>query len=185
MKFAKIIIAVLSALTLSVSSFAADKTVGATNAPVAVETVAAPAPANAWVVSLGGSGDTVTSGDSKTAFGADLSVGRTGHLLLPLEAGVRQGISYNTTAVYSTRVYADWTVLSLAQKTVDVFAGANIGLTYGDIQAAWTAAPEAGLRWWVKKDVAVLARAEFPFQLNDTADYTDTIKYFLGFQVKF
>ncbi len=174
MKFAKIIIAVLSALVLSVSSIT-----GVTNSPVVSET------SNAWVVSLGGSGSTATVGDHDTSVGADISIGRTGNLLLPLEAGVRQGISYDSTAVFTTKLYADWTVLSIAQNTLDVFAGANVGVTYGDVQAAWTAAPEAGLRWWIKKDVAVLARAEFPFQIDDGAKFTDSVRYFIGFQIRF
>jgi hypothetical protein len=186
MKFAKTIIAVLSALALSVSTFAAGTTVGATNAPVAVETVAAPTTANAWVVSLGGVGESVTAGDTETVFGVDLSVGYTGQLLLPLEAGVRQGVSYDGDGtVLNTRLYGDWTLVSLAKNTFDVFAGANVGVTYGDLQSVWTAAPEAGLRWWVKDDVSILFRAEFPFRLNDGAEFTDSIRYFVGFQVKF
>lgn len=184
-KFTNMFVGVFCALLLVTSTFAADTVSASTNAPVAVESVAAPITPGAWVISLGGAGSSTTTGNSDTTFGADLSVGRTGTLLLPLEAGVRQGISYDTTAIFSTKLYADWTVLSLAQNTLDVFVGANAGLTYGDIQTVWNAAPEAGLRWWLKKDVAFLVRAEFPFQLNDGADYTDTVRYFLGFQVSF
>lgn len=138
-----------------------------------------------WVVSLGGSGSTVTVEDHDTAIGADLSVGYTGKLLLPLEGGIRQGFSYDNSAVFSTKAYADFTLFSFANKAFDVFVGGNVGIAYGDIQAAWTAAPEGGLRWWVKKDVAVLVRAEAPFQLDDGFRFTDNVRYFLGFQVKF
>lgn len=184
-KFANVIIGVFCALLIATSAIATDTVSATTNAPVAVETVSAPAAANAWVVSLGGAGSTATIGDHNTSVGVDLSVGRTGNLLLPLEAGVRQSFSYDSTAVYSTKLYADWTVLSVANNAVDVFVGGNAGLTYGDIQSVWTAAPEAGLRWWVKKDVAVLVRSEFPFQLNDRAEFSDSVRYFLGFQVSF
>ena len=184
-KFTNMLVGVFCALLLVTSTFAADTVSASTNAPVAVETVAAPVTPGAWVISLGGAGSTTTTGNSDTLFGADLSVGYTGKLLLPLEGGVRQGISYDSTAVFSTKLYADWTLFSFATDRVDVFAGANAGLTYGDVQATWTAAPEAGLRLWVKHDVSVLLRAEFPFQLNDGAEYTDTVRYFLGFQVKF
>jgi hypothetical protein len=139
----------------------------------------------AWTVSLGGTGSTVTVDDHDTSVGADLSVGHTGKLLLPVEVGVRQGVSYDSTAVYSTRLYSDWTLFSVAKNTLDVFVGANVGVVYGDVQTAWTAAPETGLRWWVKNDVAVLVRAEAPFQLDSGAEFTDSVKYFLGFQIRF
>ena len=174
-------VGVFCALLLVTSTFAADVVSTSTNVPV----VTTPVAPGAWVISLGGSGATTTTGNNDTSLGADLSVGRTGNLLLPLEAGVRQGISYDSTVVLSTKLYADWTLFSFATDRVDVFAGANVGLTYGDVQATWTASPEAGLRLWVKRDVAVLLRAEFPFQLNDESKYTDTVRYFLGFQVKF
>ncbi len=138
-----------------------------------------------WVISLGGSGSTATVEDHNTAIGADLSVGYTGKLLLPVEGGIRQGFSYDDSAVFSTKVYADFTLFSFANKAFDVFVGANVGIAYGDIQSVWTAAPEGGLRWWLKEDVAILLRAEAPFQLDSGAQFTDSVRYFLGFQVKF
>ena len=57
------------------------------------DVVSTPVAAEAWTVSLGGVGSSVTSGDTATVFGADLSVGRTGKLLLPIEGGLRQSIS--------------------------------------------------------------------------------------------
>jgi hypothetical protein len=183
-KFTNMLVGVFCALLLGASTFAADTVSASTNAPVSVETVAVPVTPNAWVISLGGTGNTVTINDHDTTVGADISVGRTGTLLLPLEGGVRQGFSYDSTAVFSTKLYANWTLFSFATDRVDVFAGANAGATYGDIQTVWTAAPEAGLRLWVKQDVAVLLRAEFPFQLNDGAEFTDSVRYFLGFQVR-
>lgn len=138
-----------------------------------------------WVVSLGGTGSTKTVADHNTTVGADLSVGYIGKLLLPVEGGVRQGFSYDDGAVFSTKPYADFTLFSFANKAFDVFIGGNVGITYGDIQANWTAAPEGGLRWWVKKDVSVLFRTEAPFQLDSGARFTDNVRYFLGFQVKF
>jgi opacity protein-like surface antigen len=136
-----------------------------------------------WVVSLGGAGATVTSGDTSTGFGADLSVGYTGEVILPVELGLRQGITYSDSdTILSTKVYADWTLFTV--KTVDVFAGGNAGLAYGNTKPEWELAPEAGVRWWVKDDVAVLGRVEVPFDM-DGWEYKDTVRYFLGFQVKF
>lgn len=136
-----------------------------------------------WVVSLGGAGATVTSGDTSTGFGADLSVGYTGKVLLPVEIGIRQGITYDgDDTLLSTRVYADWTLFTV--KTVDVFAGGAAGITYGNTKPIWTIAPEAGLRWWVKNDVAVIGRVEVPFDMVEW-EYNDVLRYFIGFQVKF
>lgn len=148
------------------------------------DVVSTPVAAEAWTVSLGGVGSTVTSGDTATAFGADLSIGRTGNLLLPVEGGIRQGVSYDgdSTTLGTTKVYLDWTLFTV--KTVDVFVGGNAGVTYGNTKPQWEIAPEAGVRWWLKDDVAVLARAEYPFDL-DGWDQKDTLRYFLGFQVKF
>ena len=151
------------ALTLSPAAFAEDE--------------------NQWTLSLGGSGATVTTDNGATGFGADLSIGHTGKLLLPIEAGVRQGIAYNSSdVVLNTKVYADFTLLSV--KAFDVFAGGNIGAYYGDTPVLWRIAPEAGIRLWLKDDVGILARAEAPFDLEGWK-YQDNIRYFLGFQVKF
>lgn len=172
-KFTKLFVGVFCALLLVNSVIQA--------ADVAVVKDTAP---DAWTFSLGGVGRTTTSGNVGTSAGVDLSVGRTGHLLLPLEAGVRQGVTYDgdATTVFNTRVYADWTLFTV--KKVDVFAGGNVGLTYGNITPAWNAAPEVGARWWLKKDVAVLARAETPFNLTE-GKYSKNVDYFLGFQIKF
>lgn len=195
-KFTKTIVGVFCALLLVTSAFAADTAVKATNAPVAVETVKATnAPAfaylwtqpkvqeEAWVLTLGGAGSSKTGSDSSSAFGVDLSIGRTGHLLLPLEAGLRQSVSYNDSdTTLNTRLYSDWTLLTY--KKLDLFAGGAVGLQYGNQKPSWEIAPEAGLRYWLKKDVAVVGRAEVPWDL-DGWEFKDTVRYFLGFQVKF
>jgi hypothetical protein len=143
------------------------------------------APTESWVLSLGGAGSTVTKGDTGTQFGVDLSLGHTGHLVLPLEAGLRQGVTYDgsSTTIGTTKLYSDWTLFTVL-KTLDVFVGGNVGLSYGNTTVLWTAAPEAGARLWLKKDVAVLARVEVPFDLNG-GKYTDTLRYSLGVAVKF
>lgn len=172
----KKMIGIMAAVTtLTLSAISADTT----------NTTTSLAP-EAWVVSLGGVGQTATTENSPTAVGVDLSVGRTGHLLLPLEFGVRQSVSWDSedSANFSTKLYSDFTLFTVAQETLDVFVGANVGIAYGDMQAEYSAAPEAGLRWWVKRDVAVLLRVEAPFRLNDTPEFTDTLRYFLGFQIR-
>lgn len=171
---------ILSLVLLTcVAAFAAD-----TNAVLKIDK---PAPAEQWVLSLGGSGSTTTTGNSESLFGADISIGRTGHLLLPLEGGLRQGFYYNSAAddnetLFSTKGYLDVTVLTY--KKLDLFAGGSVGLTYGNTKPIWTAGPEAGLRFWIKKDVSILGRVEYPFDL-DNSRAEDVLKYFLGLQVKF
>ena len=173
MKNYKWIVGTLCAVVLAVStSVYADDTIGE---PVVSE---------AWTVSLGGSGTTATTGDDGTAFGADFSIGRTGKLLLPVEGGLRQGVSYDgdSTTLATTRVYLDWTLFTV--KSVDVFAGGNVGVTYGNTKPQWEIAPEAGVRVWLKDDVAVLGRAEYPFDLDGWTE-KDVVRYFLGLQVRF
>lgn len=136
-----------------------------------------------WVVSLGGVGSTVTSGNNGTGFGADLSIGRTGHLLMPLEAGIRQNITYTgSDTLLTTAAYCDWTLLTY--KKLDLFGGLNVGMTYGNTKPLFTAAPEGGVRWWVKKDVAIQLRAAVPFNISN-GDFLNAVQYTLGFQVKF
>ena len=187
MKNLKWAIAACMAL-FTLSAFSADTanhTYAVPPVPVASDYNKEVAPTNPemWVVSLGGVGSTITSGDSKTGFGVDLSVGRTGHLLLPLEAGIRQNVSYNgSDTLLTTAVYSDWTLLTY--KKLDLFGGLNVGMTYGNTKPLFTAAPEGGIRWWVKKDVAIQLRAAVPFNLSN-GDFLDRVQYTLGFQVKF
>ena len=155
---------------------------------VATLTVSAFADTNSterWTVSLGGAGATTTVSNGTTGVGADIGVGYLTKVLLPLEVGVRQGVTYsNDDVILNSRVYGDFTVLSVFNKRVDLFVGGNVGATYGGSDVDWTIAPEAGLRWWLKRDVGVVARAEVPFNLEGW-DYQNTVRYFLGFQVKF
>lgn len=161
------------AIIATATAFAADTNV-----------VKATPSAESWVFSLGGAGSTVTTSGGDTAFGVDLGLGRTGHLLLPIEAGVRQSVSYNDgSTLLNTRLYNDWTLLSGFNKRVDLFAGGAVGLQYGNQTPSWELAPEAGVRLWLKKDVAVLARAEVPFDV-DGWKYKETVRYFVGLSVK-
>jgi len=176
-RFTKWIVGALCAVALVTSTFAA----------TVATAKAAPAPtvqAESWMLTLGGVGNTATS-DASTAFGLDISLGRTGHWLLPIEAGLRQSISYGDgDTTLNTRFYNDWTLVSLFDKKVDLFGGGAIGLQYGNQKPSWEIAPEAGARWWIKKDVAILGRVEVPWDMGQW-EFKDTVRYFLGFQVKF
>lgn len=207
-KFSKIIVGVFCALLLATSAFAADTAVKATNAPVAVTTTPSTGLSYlweqpkvedpSWVFAIGGSGATGLKGNSETAFGLNLQLGRTAQLLLPFEYGVRQSFSYasstpqsactiggddDSSTLFTTKLYADWTLLTY--KKLDLFAGGNVGLTYGNTSPLWTAAPETGLRFWLKKDVAIEGRVEFPFDLNDGAKFQDAMTYTVGLKLRF
>lgn len=202
-KISKFVVGVFCALLLATSAFAADTAVKAsTNAPVAVTTT--PAPASDWVMTIGGAGATTTTGDSQTAFGVDFSVGRTLNLIkgFPEEVGIRQSFGYASstpqsacstggddggTFLASTRAYLDVTVLTfnLTKTTpVDIYVGGNIGPNYGNTTLKWVAAPEVGLDVWLAKNVALDARLEYAFDLNNSRAF-DALTYFLGVKFKF
>jgi hypothetical protein len=49
------------------------------------------------------------------------------------------------------------------------FLGVNFGRLYGDtVVDSWTAAPEGGVKWFVKRDAYVLAMAEYDIQFETT-----------------
>lgn len=172
MKNNKYIISALSAVLLTTSVFADDHATTATKELAAQH----------WVISLGGVGATDTK-NSTTPFGVDLSIGRTGEFLLPNELGIRQGIAHaDSSTTFNTRLYNDWTLITVAK--LEVFAGGAIGFQYGDNSDEWEIAPEAGFRWWLKPDVALLARAELPWNLENWV-FQDTVRYFVGFSVRF
>lgn len=198
-KLSKVLVGVFCALLLATSAFAADTAVKAsTNAPVAVTTTPADSGLTylwhqpkvddqQWTFMIGGGGATGLKSDSETAFGLDLSVGRTTQLLLPFEFGLRQNIGYASqgedTTLLTTKVYADWTLLSY--KKFDLFAGGNIGATYGNTPMLWTAAPETGVRYWLAKNVGIEGRLEFPFDIGDNTKFQNAMTYTVGLKVKF
>jgi hypothetical protein len=140
---------------------------------------------DSWTLSIGGSGSTTTTGDSQSVFGADIDLGHTGHLILPVQGGIRQGFGYESLdggkTLFSTKLYLDATALQY--KKLDIFLGGNIGTTYGNTPMIWTGGPEGGLRLWLKENVAFIGRVEYPFDINNNRA-EDLLRYFIGFQVK-
>lgn len=194
-KIGKLITGVFAALLIATSAFAADTAVKAsTNTPLAVTTtVTTNTFASDWVFTLGGNGTTTTKGDSQSAFGVNLSAGKTLNLFKANEeVGVRQSIGYASenggATVFSTKPYVDVNVLSFnLTKTIPVtlFAGGNAGLTYGNTPLRWTVAPEVGIDVWLAPNVAVEGRGEYAFDLNNGARSQDSIGWFLGAKFKF
>jgi len=175
------------AIALVTTAFATDTNVKATNTPVAVQTVSIPAPVSEWVFGVNGGGTTATKDDLGTAFGMTFDIGRTGDMLFPIQFGLRQSLSVveakeNQTLVTSA-LYNDWTVFS--KNKIDLFAGANVALTYGDTKPLWVIAPEAGVRYWVKNDIAIVGRVQYGFDLSNNFKSQDSLAYTIGLQFKF
>lgn len=192
-KIGKFFVGVLLAMSLVTCAFAADTAVKAsTNAPVAVTTT--PAPASDWVFTLGGSGVTTTTGDSQSALGVNFSVAKELNLFkLTEELGVRQSIGYSSgdggNTLLSTKPYLDVNVFKFnltKDIPVTLFVGANAGLTYGNTTPRWSLAPEAGADVWLAKNVAVEARAEYAFNIDNSGfNSQDALGWFLGVKFKF
>lgn len=190
-KITKMFVGVFCAMSLATAVFAADAVVKAsTNAPVAIQTTSVSS-TNDWVMSIGGSGATTTTGDSKTALGVNVALGRTFTLLLPGEVGIRQFYGYtatDATSIASTKVYADFTVLKFnltKAVPVDVLIGVNGGPTYGNTPLVWAVGPEAGVNVWLAKNVALDARIEFPFVVSgDHGGAANVLSYVIGVKFK-
>ena len=173
MKYIKTLVAALVATALFTTS-----AVAATN----TSTVSS---AGEWTLTLAGAGSTTIGNNSESVIGAELGVGHTGTVLLPVEVGFRQKFSYASAGRefnHGTKVYFDVTVLRF--KSLEVLAGANAGATYGDSSLAWTASPEAEVRLYLKKDVYAFGRAEYPYDITKS-EFKDTLDYVLGIGLRF
>lgn len=181
MKYIKTLVGALLATALLVTVASAAPS---TNAPLA-------APASdlgQWTLSLSGGGSTALGGADKTssAIGGEFQLGHDAKIILPAEVGLRQSIGYSdvngSSWLLGTKAYTDWTVLKLGNLQFD--AGGNIGLTYGNTTPIWTAAPEIVGRLYLKKDVDVFTRVEYPFNLTD-GKAENRLTYVLGIRVRF
>ena len=140
-----------------------------------------------WTLSLGGGGATTTTGDFQSAFGLNFQLGHTDKIIIPGEVGLRQGIGWSSTPdksgsdwLLSTAVYQDWKLLSY--KSLDLYAGGNVALGYGNTTPRWSAGPEVEARLWLKKDVYTYLRTEYNFDLNTSEGIKgqDALRFFLG-----
>lgn len=155
-----------------------------TNDPVAT----ADSTLGTWTLSLAGNGSANLGGSDidGSAVGGEFQLGRAVTLVTPAEIGIRQGIGWSdvngSSWLFSTKAYSDWTVLRLGNLQFD--AGGNVGLTYGNTKPVWTAAPEVVARLYLKKDVDVFTRVEYPFDLTD-GKAADRLGITLGLRVRF
>jgi hypothetical protein len=183
MKYIKTLVGALFAIALLLSVTAVSAVDLSTNA----------AAVGPWTFALSGGGSSAINNDklNNSTVGLNLELGHTGKLLLPIEGGIRQGISYSDVTdsswALSTKAYLDPRLFRIGNLQSD--AGVNIGAAYGDQPLKWTAAPEADLRFYLKKDVNLFGRIEAPFDLNAANDtfgrFENKLSYTIGLQVLF
>lgn len=154
----------------------------ATNAPV----VTATPDLGPWTLSVAGGGSSSVTGNKNSAVGLEFELGHSGQFILPLTAGVRQGLNYSnsegSTWVLNTKVFSDWTLLKLGNFEFD--AGGNVGINYGNTTLTWTASPEVVTRLYLKKDVDLFGRVEYPFNLTEGRG-NESLTYAIGLRVRF
>jgi hypothetical protein len=137
---------------------------------------------------LGGNGTATTKGPSSSIFGANVSLVQTGTLGLPFQLGIRQTFERDRVEgeadvnVFTTQLFCDVIFLRLG-RSVDFAVGADIGVLYGNSPLQWQAGPEAGIRWWIKPNAAIIGRVIYPFDLGRGRS-ANVIDYFIGVQVK-
>ena len=179
MKYIKtlVVTGVLFAAVLATAVSAAPST----NAPLAQPTAWTP-----WSLSLSGAGSSALSDATvnNSTVGGQFQLGRDVKVVFPAEIGLRQGISYSdvnsSTWLLSSKVYSDWRIIRVGNFEID--AGGNIGIQYGNQPLKWQATPEVVARVYLKKDVDVFARVEYPFDLTngraeERLDYTLGVRF--------
>jgi hypothetical protein len=180
MKYIKTVVSMFVAVLFATAVYAAP----ATNAPVATTTT----DAGRWTLSLSGAGQSAIKSSklNNSSIGTEFELGHSGQFILPVNAGVRQGIAYSdangSSWNFSTKAYADWTLVRLGNLEFD--AGGNVGVGYGNQTLTYEASPEVVARVYLKKDVDLFGRVEYPFNLNPAAS-ENTLRYNLGLRVSF
>lgn len=115
-----------------------------------------------WEVLLGGGGSNGPDYDGVTA-NVEFQLGY--YLTKTWEVGVRQSLIYDDIAstgdnwAGNTRIFTD---LHFDLGKIWPYIGANIGYEYGR-DDTWAAGPEAGVKFWVSRDVFIAVSAEYRF----------------------
>ena len=178
MKNMKTLVSMLAATFMLASvTYAAPST----NAPLVTSVGLSP-----WTLSVAGGGSSALTGDKNSAVGTQFQVGYLSKFVLPVEFGLRQNIGYSgandSSWLFTTKVYSDWTVLKLGNLQFDV--GANVGPTYGNTSLTWTIAPEVVTRLYLTKTVDLFGQVEYPYNLNSGAAQ-ERLNYVIGLRIRF
>jgi len=180
MKYIKLLVAtIVASLFVSVASAAPSTNLVATTTDNLTP----------WTFSLSGQGNSTLNNNStykNSNIGAEFQLGYITKIVLPAEVGVRQVIGYSDSEGanwnLSTKAFTDFTLIRVGNLEAD--AGGNIGTTYGNQPGYWTAAPEVVGRLYLKKDVDVFGRVEYPYDITKGASQ-DTLTYTIGLRVRF
>lgn len=180
MKYIKVLLAITVCSLFTSLAFASPST----NNIVQVNDALGP-----WTFSLSGQGNTKLNNDAKVAnssVGAEFELGHSANIVLPETFGIRQGIGYSdssgATWNFSTKAFADATIVKLGNLEFD--AGVNGGISYGNQPLDWMVAPEAIVRLYLKTDVDVFGRVEYPFDITKGAADNNLV-YSLGLRIRF
>lgn len=178
MKYIKTLVGVLFATVLFTTAAGA-----ATNVPVATATQ----DLGLWTLSVAGGGSTSLNNDgTDTIVGATFEVGHDGKFIVPFVAGIRQNITWSdgngSNWQFATKLFADVPVLKLGNN-VQFDVGANVGILYGNRTLEWVASPESVIRLYLKRDVDLFVRVEYPFSLNEV-EALDVLTYGIGLRVR-
>jgi hypothetical protein len=142
-----------------------------------------------WNATVGGGATVQTTGTSDAMAGLNFSLAHKARVVIPSEVGVRQSIGWSNTTdknvgtwQFNTKLFNDWNLFRIG--SVQLLAGGNGGVSYGNRPVAWTVAPEIEGRLWLKKDVYTGVRAEYDFDVSNTgikAQNSLGVTAFLGF----
>jgi hypothetical protein len=182
MKYMKFVMAaIVAAVLLTTTTFAATD-------PAPVKLTAPASDLGQWTLSLSGVGASALNGSklNNSTVGGEFELGHSGKFILPLDAGVRQGVGYSdangSSWQLSTHVFSDWRVVKLGN--LELGAGGNVGLSYANQPLKWEASPEVVTRLYLKRDVDLFGRVEYPFDLN-AGRSENSLRYTLGIRVRF
>jgi len=131
-----------------------------------------------WELTLAGSGFNDRDFDNG-GFGGSASIGF--YFNENFELALRQSVNYFDTedesgsdTIASTRLAAD---IHFDLGRLRPFIGANFGAVYGDaIEETFAAAPEAGLKLYIKPEAFLMVLGEYQFFFKDIEDSDDSFE---------
>ena len=185
MKYIKTLVGAIVAVALFVTTVSAAP---ATNAPSTSGDL------GVWSFAVAGGGSSALNNNhqiNSSTVGGTFELGHSGEFILPIELGVRQTIGYSDVAAtsaaanlwsFKTAVFNDWTLIKLGNVEFD--GGANVAYAYGNATPDWTAGPEVVARLYLKKDVDLFGRVEYPYDLT-RGQSQDSLTYTIGLRVRF
>ena len=138
-----------------------------------------------WLLTLSGGGNTTLNSGGSTAIGLDVGVGKEGKILLPVEAGIRQGVHYVSNGddvVFDSKLYFD--VFPIKFHRFEVGAGINGGVVYGNTPIVYSVAPEGVVRLWITEKAGIFGSVDYPFDLGKQV-LGDRLTYKVGLIIRF